>query len=185
MSSRKLASFNESHVEKLAQLDNSKVETNQNGNEWLDKFPVTQHTEALDIEEGQIITEAINVNPVKKICASADVGQISDVKKLNGEKAKNGYAVVEKNNPRILELIQLWKQLRISNNKGQCGRGDGVEVRSQRMQMLSGGFLAIKMKNPDFAFIELLSSTAGVRIRGEGLVWGTRWKEKMKSLPIT
>ncbi|CAK9145659.1 unnamed protein product [Ilex paraguariensis] len=97
--------FNESHVEKLAQLDNSKVETNQNGNEWLDKFPVTQHTEALDIEEGQIITEAINVNPVKKICASADVGQISDVKKLNGEKAKNGYAVVEKNNPRILEVI--------------------------------------------------------------------------------
>ena len=54
---------NVSHAQMAGQADNSTIEIGQNEEKWLDKFPVTQQNEALDIEEGQIITEEVNLNP--------------------------------------------------------------------------------------------------------------------------
>ncbi|KAA8527369.1 hypothetical protein F0562_034916 [Nyssa sinensis] len=96
--------FNESHVEKT----DREVESGQNDEEWHDKFPVTPRNEALDIEEGQIITEELNENLVGKKFTSENVARISDAKEriLDNENAPDGNKVVgEYENHRILEML--------------------------------------------------------------------------------
>ncbi|KAK3002576.1 hypothetical protein RJ639_022071 [Escallonia herrerae] len=95
----------ETQAEKVAQWDDLKVETVQNGEKWLDKCPVTQQNEAMDIEEGQI-TEAMNEGAIEMTCMPDDMAQTSNVEELHKQNASSGNLVVEGcNNPRILEMM--------------------------------------------------------------------------------
>lgn len=94
--------FTDGHTEKVVRVDSPKLEPDQNDEKWLDKFPVTQHSEALDIEEGQIITEEIKESTIP---ASHDLTRVSDVEELRDSKATDGKTAVEKKNPRILEVM--------------------------------------------------------------------------------
>ncbi|KAI8003366.1 FIP1[V]-like protein [Camellia lanceoleosa] len=99
--------YKESHTEEAGEADNTEGEINQKDEKWLDKFPVTQHNEALDIEEGQIITE-VNENPVVEKFKSEDVAEISVAKKktLRDENAAKHSKVGEGfDSPQILEVI--------------------------------------------------------------------------------
>ncbi|CAL5415339.1 unnamed protein product [Camellia sinensis] len=99
--------YKESHTEKAGEADNTEGEINQKDEKWLDKFPVTQQNEALDIEEGQIITE-VNENPVVEKLKFEDVAEISVVKKktLRDENAAKQSKVGEGfDSPQILEVI--------------------------------------------------------------------------------
>ncbi|GMP76340.1 hypothetical protein CsSME_00033062 [Camellia sinensis var. sinensis] len=99
--------YKESHTEKAGEADNTEGEINQKDEKWLDKFPVTQQNEALDIEEGQIITE-VNENPVVEKLKFEDVAEISVAKKktLRDENAAKQSKVGEGfDSPQILEVI--------------------------------------------------------------------------------
>lgn len=48
--------FNEFQIEK------GEIVSNQEIDEWLDKFPVLEDNEALDLEEGQIITDELDMD---------------------------------------------------------------------------------------------------------------------------
>ncbi|KAL6990073.1 hypothetical protein U1Q18_015822 [Sarracenia purpurea var. burkii] len=97
------------NLEKANSTDNPKVEINQNDENWVDKFPVTQKNEALDIEEGQIITEDVNQNPVIENFGSEDCAEASGEKKKSlhdEDDAARGDTVGDVcENPRILEVM--------------------------------------------------------------------------------
>ncbi|KAI8561829.1 hypothetical protein RHMOL_Rhmol04G0372000 [Rhododendron molle] len=121
------ADLSESHAEKAGETENTKVEINQNGEQWLDKFPITEHNEALDIEEGQIVTEEVNENPPCENFVPENVTESRDDKKKSvrvesatkGNEGAEGYdntrilaamAKMEKRRERFKEPITLQKE---------------------------------------------------------------------------
>ncbi|XP_057476356.1 FIP1[III]-like protein [Actinidia eriantha] len=101
--------YNVSHAEMAGQADNSTVEIDQNEEKWLDKFPVTQHNKALDIEEGQIITEEVSLNPAAENFGSENIAEIVDERKkslvVHEHAAKENKVVEDYDSPRILEVM--------------------------------------------------------------------------------
>ncbi|XP_034685229.1 FIP1[III]-like protein isoform X2 [Vitis riparia] len=85
-----------------------KSESNWNNEKCLDKFLVTEHDEALDIEEGQIIPEEMNKDDsVETKYASESITPSRNVKRrLGNANAANGNKVVaECDNQRILQTL--------------------------------------------------------------------------------
>ncbi|XP_059646454.1 FIP1[III]-like protein [Cornus florida] len=96
---------NESYTE-AGENDDRKVAISQKDENWHDKYPVMQHNEALDIEEGQIITAELNENLVEKECATEAVAPIMDVKRtMDHENVPDENRVVgDYDNHRILAM---------------------------------------------------------------------------------
>ncbi|GFZ13907.1 hypothetical protein Acr_24g0000970 [Actinidia rufa] len=101
--------YNVSHAEMAGQADHSTVEIDQNEEKWLDKFPVTQHNKALDIEEGQIITEEVSLNPATENFGSENIAEIVDERKkslvVHEHAAKENKVGEDYDSPRILEVM--------------------------------------------------------------------------------
>lgn len=97
--------IDETFSEKVPQADIPEVGIDQNDGTWLDKYPVTQHNEALDIEEGQIIAEEVNDEELDNLYASEVDLQRSDRKEFHNQNERNGKTVEGYDNPRILEVM--------------------------------------------------------------------------------
>ncbi|KAK6160997.1 hypothetical protein DH2020_004378 [Rehmannia glutinosa] len=80
--------------ERVVLTDEGKVDANLSNKKWHDTFCANQNNELLDIEEGQIITEEIDEDPVKCGIAYEDVTQINNME--HPETASNGNGVVER-----------------------------------------------------------------------------------------
>ncbi|KAE9455115.1 hypothetical protein C3L33_12980, partial [Rhododendron williamsianum] len=144
------ADLSESHAGKAGETENPKVEINQNEEQWLDKFPITEQNEALDIEEGQIVTEEVNENPPCENFVSENVTESRDDKKKSarvesatkGNKVAEGYdntrilaamAKMEKRRERFKEPITLQKENDLMIPKPQVDPiVDAMETKQQR-----------------------------------------------------
>lgn len=144
------ADLSESHAGKAGETENPKVEINQNEEQWLDKFPITEQNEALDIEEGQIVTEEVNENPPCENFISENVTESRDDKKKSarvesatkGNKVAEGYdntrilvamAKMEKRRERFKEPITLQKENDLMIPKPQVDPiVDAMETKQRR-----------------------------------------------------
>jgi hypothetical protein len=78
-----LMDSNEPHMEKAVQSNIPRTESSQNNAKCLDKFPITEHNEDLDIEEGQIITEEPNAeDSFRRRGVSQDAALTCNVKRI-------------------------------------------------------------------------------------------------------
>ncbi|KAB2625189.1 hypothetical protein D8674_016849 [Pyrus ussuriensis x Pyrus communis] len=96
----------DSSESRTVQFNTRKVGHNQNNAKGLDKFPVTAQNGAMDVEEGQIVTEGLNTAHLLRRHASEYSAAASKVKKRTfaGESGSSGNKVAEGyDNQRILE----------------------------------------------------------------------------------
>lgn len=104
-----LMDYNEPYLEKAVQPDIPKIESSQSNAKWLDKFPITEHNEDLDIEEGQIVTEEPNTDASFRGRDVPEDGALTlSVKKriIHNGNSSNGKKVVGVyDNQRILETL--------------------------------------------------------------------------------
>ncbi|XP_057959226.1 FIP1[III]-like protein [Malania oleifera] len=111
--------FDKSRTGTTAEPSITEIGNDQNGEKWLDKFTVSEHNDALDIEEGQIVPEGPDrvVHILKesdtgflfeKKCCFETASQTSSVKKnmMHSESAGNADKVVRGiDNRRILDVL--------------------------------------------------------------------------------
>jgi pre-mRNA 3'-end-processing factor FIP1 len=104
-----LMDSNEPHMEKAVQSNIPRTESSQNNAKCLDKFPITEHNEDLDIEEGQIITEEPNAeDSFRRRGVSQDAALTCNVKRiiLSSENGSNVNKVIGGyDNQRILDTL--------------------------------------------------------------------------------
>ncbi|XAR56996.1 hypothetical protein NMG60_11024991 [Bertholletia excelsa] len=101
-----MTKYNESHLQKAGQADSPKVKTDQNDYRWRRKFPITQYNDAVDVEEGQILTGEVNKDTMAK--KTENIAESYEVTKkgLHGGTATRRNEIGKGDeNPRILELI--------------------------------------------------------------------------------
>ncbi|KAK9288107.1 hypothetical protein L1049_016554 [Liquidambar formosana] len=101
--------FNQSYRGMAVQPGIPKIGSNQNNEKWHHKFLITEHNEALDLEEGQIVPDEPDKGvPIEKKHVSESEALTGDVKKMklqnknaaNGNTVSGGY-----DNHRILETL--------------------------------------------------------------------------------
>nr|POE81025.1 fip1[v]-like protein [Quercus suber] len=114
-----LMDYNDPHMEKAVHPEIAKIESSQNNPKWLDKFPITEHNEDLDIEEGQIVTEEPNteVSTGRRYAtedAALTCNNVSDGNKFVGDYDNQRFletlAKMEKRRERFKEPITLNKE---------------------------------------------------------------------------
>jgi pre-mRNA 3'-end-processing factor FIP1 len=95
-----LMDYNEPHMVKAVHPEIPKIEGSQNNAKWLDKFPITEPNEDLDIEEGQIVTEEPNTEDSTGRRYVSEDAALTCNDGSDGNKVVGGY-----DNQRILESL--------------------------------------------------------------------------------
>lgn len=93
---------------KATELGITKMECNKNGDQWVDKFPVPDHKDDLDIEEGQIVREEqdkVVIFEKRHTSESASPRAVKEWKEDTEIPANASKVVEEVDQDRILEML--------------------------------------------------------------------------------